>query len=164
MVSMRCRSALEVLVTAAFWHPPGLRAWLGTVRGEGIAASIFTPVCTRSTQLPVYRDLIAAAVTWPRGASAAYQGPSGERYTGEEDVPSGHVTLKGPMLPSDKGATVYSSFYDIEAGKFKAWEAIMDTTAIPQDAEVLALPPMHTVRPWYSAAIESHRAMQNKHV
>lgn len=68
---------------------------------------------------------------------AAYQGPSGETYTGEEDSPPGHTTLKGEMLPSSNGATVYGSFFDVSAGKFKPWEAIMDTTAIPQAAEVL---------------------------
>jgi len=68
---------------------------------------------------------------------AAYQSPSGEKYDSEEDIPPDHVTLKGAMLPSDKGATVYSSFLDVKDGKFKAWDSIMDTTAIPKDAEVL---------------------------
>lgn len=83
--------------------------------------------------------------------SAAYQGPSGERYTGEEDIPPGHTTLKGEMLPSSKGATVYSSFYDVSAGKFKPWEAIMDTAAIPQAAEVLPRRTLYSFQ-WKQAA------------
>jgi hypothetical protein len=69
---------------------------------------------------------------------AAYESPSGEKYTLEEDIPLNHVTLKGPMIPRYKQSNVYDYFFDIKEGKFKLWDTIVDTSPIPDDVEVLA--------------------------
>lgn len=54
-----------------------------------------------------------------------------------EDIPIGHVTLKGPMFPKDKQNNIYDYFFDVKDGKFKLWDIIVDTSPIPADVEVL---------------------------
>lgn len=84
-------------------------------------------------QLAVRRSLFTTA------RPAVYVAPSGERYTLQEDIPRGHVTLKGRMIPDDKGTTIYEWFFDAACGKFKLWEAMLDNQAILKDAEVRCL-------------------------
>jgi hypothetical protein len=55
----------------------------------------------------------------------------------DEDIPRNHVTLKGPMIPKVKESIVYDYFFDVKDGKFKLWDTIVDTSPIPENAEVL---------------------------
>jgi hypothetical protein len=41
------------------------------------------------------------------------------------------------MFPKDKQGNIYDYFFDINDGKFKRWETIVDTSPIPADIEVL---------------------------
>ena len=68
-----------------------------------------------------------------------YESPSGETYTLPEDIPIGHVTLKGPMTPKEKQNNVYDYFFDIKDCKFKLWDTLVDTSPISADVEVLLL-------------------------
>jgi hypothetical protein len=71
----------------------------------------------------------------PASTHTEYTSPSGEKYDG--DVPPGHTTLLGAMVPTDAThATVYDWHYDVATGKWRPWEAMLDDAPIPHDTEV----------------------------
>ena len=70
---------------------------------------------------------------------AGFTGPSGERYDTPEDTLPKHVRLRGHVMPSDGGATVYDSYFDAKSGGFKLWDSMLSNEPIPSDAEVCRL-------------------------
>jgi hypothetical protein len=66
-----------------------------------------------------------------------YTSPTSEKYTLPEDIPAGHVALKGSMICNSEDTTIYDYFYDVMDGTFKSWEDKMGAVAIGDDAEVL---------------------------